>query len=307
MWRIALSLFVTCHILAAHPVYSHAEDGSTNLVWKRVNRGLRDIDLRTIAASQDNAGVVYLASSKALYKTINGGRNWSEIVSFKGTANTITTLAIDPLNSTNVFAGTMDGLYMSGDRGKNWKRTFAGFGGLEASILSVAIQPVEPEAIFIGTKAGLFRSDSVGKGWKRISEIPRNTVVSSLSLTSSKPHTLFAATDRGLFRSRDDKMGWERLLVTFTSDTGEVVEEPAEDTVNGETPEMRWVMVDPTDDETIYLATSDGLLISHDSGVNWRRGGNSGLVSSDIRNLATTASEPEAIYGATKRGGLQIQ
>ncbi len=302
MWKIALSFFVTCHILAAHPAFSHAENWATNLVWQQVNRGLRDIDLRTIAVSPDNAGVVYLASSKALYKTINGGKSWSEIVSFKGTANAITTLAIDPLNSAIVLAGTMDGLYMSGDRGKNWKRAFTGFGGLEASILSVAIHPVEPGAIFIGTKAGLFRSDSGGKGWKRIQQIPTNAVVSSLSLTSSKPHTLFAATDRGVFRRREGDKGWERLPVDFSPIAREIVEETYEETVNGVTPDMRWVMVDPTDDETIYLATSDGLLISHDSGMNWRHGGNTGLVSRDIRNLAVTSSEPEAIYGATKRG-----
>ncbi|MFQ5585469.1 MAG: WD40/YVTN/BNR-like repeat-containing protein, partial [Thermodesulfobacteriota bacterium] len=175
-------------------------------------------------------------------------------------------------------------------------------GGPEASVLSVAIHPVNPGTMFIGTKAGLFRTDSGGKRWRREQHIPTDAVVPSLSLRPSKPYTLFAATERVLFRSRGGAAGWERLLVRSTPLEGEAAEGTDEEAVNDVVSNIRWVAVNPIDPETVYLATSNGLLISRDDGVHWKQGGGAGLVSSDIRNLVTTTADPGTVYAATKRG-----
>ncbi|MFQ5586565.1 MAG: WD40/YVTN/BNR-like repeat-containing protein, partial [Thermodesulfobacteriota bacterium] len=132
MWRVVLSLMVTCHIILIIPVPSRADDTTENIVWERMNRGIHDLDLRTIAAIPDSADVVYMGSSKAIYKTVNGGGNWVEIVSFKGTENLINILAVGTMSTDMVIAGTTDGLYMSRDQGKNWRRVFTGLGGPEA-------------------------------------------------------------------------------------------------------------------------------------------------------------------------------
>jgi hypothetical protein len=60
--------------------------------------------------------------------------------------------------------------------------------------------------------------------------------------------------------------------------------------------------IDPQDPTQLYLATTDGLFVSHDGGVGWQQTTQLGLGTGEIRHLILHAPSPVAAYAATPQG-----
>ena len=142
-----------------------------NIVWKNVSRGIGEIDLQTVAVSPDNADTVYVSSFDAIYKTLDGGNRWDEVLSFRSTGNAIYSIVITPGDTKIVYAGGDGGLYRSNDSGMSWENIFRVPGDMKSSILSIAVDQGDNEAIFIGSKAGLYYTENRGKDWKKARDI----------------------------------------------------------------------------------------------------------------------------------------
>jgi photosystem II stability/assembly factor-like uncharacterized protein len=303
MWKRGISLSAVIWLILYLVVAAKADVAISNTVWRDVSRGIRDLDLRAVAVSPDEADTVYIGSSSAIFKTIDGGKEWDNVLSFRGIGNAINSIAINPMNTRVVYAGTQDGLYRSKDQGRNWERVFRGIGGLESHILSVAINPLKPEVIFVGTYAGLFRIDDGGSNWRKDQNLPSETVVSSIAIHPSEPHIVYAATDRGLYKSIDNGMDWERVLVTTDTEDGNILDQvDAKEINDGIETEIKGVVVDLADAGTVYLGTAEGLIITEDGGLTWMAASSSGLISRNIHHLVVSSTDPDGVYAATSRG-----
>jgi photosystem II stability/assembly factor-like uncharacterized protein len=225
----------------------------------------------------------------------------------RGTGKVINSIAINPLDTKVIYAGTQDGLYRSKDQGMTWKRIFNGIGDLEGSILFVAINPVNPEIIFIGTEAGLFLTKNGGKNWRRDRSLPSESRVSFITIDPSKPNIIYAITNRGLYKSTNSGINWERIFESYISENDnrenyiitnqiEIVE------TNKVRNELKSIAINPADPKTVYIGTSEGLFVSDDEGLTWKIAGSSGLISRDIHHLVISSSDPDSVYAATSRG-----
>ncbi len=300
--------FITVICLTLCPaVASIADAAVSGLMWKDVSNDIRDSDLRTVAVSPDNAETVYVSSLTAVYKTVNGGNSWIEILSFRGTGNTINSIAIDPFNTKVIYIGTRNSLYRSKDRGANWKIIFSGIGNSKGSILSIAINPDNPDIILIGTKAGVFRTDTGGRDWKRGKSMPSRAEVSHLSTDPSIPDYVYAATDKGIYKSINNGKNWERILDTYV--TNNIY--PQENNISSEVDpaenskvraKIRGITINSSGTETVYAFTSEGLIATEDGGLTWKALSSSGLISRDVNRLVTSSADPDSVYAATGRG-----
>jgi len=83
--------------------------------------------LSAIAVDPDNADIVYIAvEAQGVYRSINGGTSWSAPMTtgFVSPSNIyFHALAVDPADSTHVFAATTTGLYRSVNSGTSWTQT----------------------------------------------------------------------------------------------------------------------------------------------------------------------------------------
>ena len=240
-------------------------------------------------------------------KTVNSGKSWTEVLSFRGTGNTIKSIAINPVDTKVIYAGTQDGLYKSSDQGTSWKKIFSGVGNLKGSILSIAINPDNPDIILIGTKAGVFRTDTGGKDWEKGDDLPSGAEVTFIAIDPSRPQYVYAVTDRGIYKSMNSGKDWDRIFDARTSndessgeDSSANGEEPAE--TNYIKTEIRGIAIDPSNTGRVYAFTSDGLVVTEDSGSTWKALSNSGLISRNVHNIAADTKEPGSIYAATDRG-----
>ena len=90
-------------------------------------------------------GTLYLATRGSILKTTDYGINW-EFLNTGLPKALVTAIAIDPMDAQIVYAGTMDGLYVSGDGGTNFANTDL----VEGMVTNLAFSRGE-DSLFIGT------------------------------------------------------------------------------------------------------------------------------------------------------------
>ena len=130
-----------------------------------------------------------------LMKSTNGGASWSK--SQKGLSEgsaTINAIAIDPSNTSVLYAGTDTGLYKSFDAGANWVLT--GPELAQTSVSSLAIDLVKTSTLYAGTSQGAFRSTDGGATWRPFNQGLSANSVRSLAVDSAG-RLLYAGTSSG--------------------------------------------------------------------------------------------------------------
>lgn len=182
------------------------------------------------------------AASGGIYKTTDGGVNWSAIFDDQP-VQSIGALAIAKSDPNIVWAGTGEahirshisigqGVYKSLDAGKTWSLM-----GLEKTgrIARMVVHPTDPNIVLacaLGTaygpqpERGVFRSTDGGATWTKTLFVDEKTGCSDLAMDPRNPRVMFAGMwqieihtwgresggpGSGLFVTRDGGVTWKRL------------------------------------------------------------------------------------------------
>jgi len=149
-------------------------------------------------------------AADGVFKSINGGQEWYG----SGLADvTVTRVAVDPTNSSIVYAGMGNGsgVYKSTDGGRNWNPANNGLivktssGDMVSYFVSaLVIDPSSPSTLYAATFTGdpeiggIFKSTDAGETW-----VPFNSGLTNFHINAflidRTGITLLAATDEGLF------------------------------------------------------------------------------------------------------------
>jgi photosystem II stability/assembly factor-like uncharacterized protein len=295
--------FLSFYVMAA----SFSDAGTKETVWTKAGNGISDLNMQRVEVVTNNPDIAYASSTSSVYKTSDGGNNWREVLSFRGSGNTVYALTASPSDKNIIYAGTGEGLFMSSNGGSKWKRIFQKAGG-ENSVHCVAVRQGSPDIVYIGTKSGIYFSEHATGNWKKARSLPVDSAVNFIAVDPSNPLVLFAALHKGLYKSMDKGMTWKRILVTSTAnkeitgsdDNGYIDYEKIETNSN-----INIIAIEPSGDGTVYVGMSKGLLLSKDGGSTWISASTSGLASHDIISIALDASSTEHIYAATNRGAFR--
>ena len=122
----------------------------------------------------------------------------------------VNSLAIDPTDSSRVFAGTTKGLYHSTDQGEHWEKIG---GDVEnAYIAAVRIDPQNPSTLYLATSNQVQKSQDSGMTWEAKTQGVEATSIRSLQLSPKDSQILYIGTNGGgLYRSTDGGDSWNRL------------------------------------------------------------------------------------------------
>jgi photosystem II stability/assembly factor-like uncharacterized protein len=139
-----------------------------------------------------------------LFKTTDAGRTWEKLEY----PEYILALAIAPLDSQVVFAGTADGIFQSSDGGKNWIQLDQ-YKGTAIPALSFD----EDGILYASNKFGLSRSSDFGATWNKINT-PELTIT-SVSVDSQNKFMYVAGHSSGgsqeVYKSIDDGSTWQLI------------------------------------------------------------------------------------------------
>lgn len=151
-------------------------------------------------------------------------------------------IAVDPFNSTILYAGTRSGIYKSTNGGLAWINV-----GLtnQSSFSDLKFDPSNSATLFAAA-GGLFKTTDSGLTWKQLA----SGATYALAIPTSNPLTVFRASD-GVYKSTDGGQSW--IAASAGIGTASV-----------------YVLVDnPSDPNTLFAATASDLYVTHDSGQNW--------------------------------------
>lgn len=150
-----------------------------------------------------------------IFKSTDGGATWLQAtagLATNGVIPAVTALALDPRQSTTLYAGTLrNGIFKSTDGGATWIPSST-INPFSAPISRIVVDPTNPARIFAATGVrdffnistvaqGVFMSTDAGATWQQINSGLSDLDVLDLVLDNSGTSTLYAGTSgSGVFK-----------------------------------------------------------------------------------------------------------
>lgn len=169
--------------------------------------------------------------------------------------------------------------------------------GSAGRVSTVAVHPGDPAVVYIGgAQGGVWRTGDGGLTWSALTDNECSLAMGSIAIDPVDPRILYAGTGElhfsgdsyygcGVLRSTDEGASWTRLGETaFASSTGGA--------------RISRLIIDPatagsTSTTTIYAASSNGLWISHNSGLSWMK-----TLDGVISDLQLDGASSRTLYAA---------
>jgi photosystem II stability/assembly factor-like uncharacterized protein len=227
---------------ASGGVWKSVDGGHT---WKSVFDDQPVSSIGSLAIAASNPNVVYVGSGEAnirgnvaegsgIFKTVDGGKNWTHVWKQRGQ---IGTMVVNPTNPDIAFAAVLGrpfganperGVYRTKDGGKTWEQVLKKDADSGAS--DIAMDPTNPAILFAGfwqarrypwdltsggPGSGLYVSRDGGDTWKQLTKsgLPEGIWGKvGVAVAPSDPRRVYAlieAEKGGLFRSDDGGESWE--------------------------------------------------------------------------------------------------
>ena len=264
-----------------------------------------------------NPNVVYVATaSGGLWKTINGGMNWTPIFERQNTIS-IGDIALEPNNPDVIYVGTGeantrnsvsfgDGVYKSTDGGKTWQKTL--YIDNKHGVADLDIDPSNPNILYAAMwhferkpwthtsgseNGGVFKSVDGGRTWKKLtSGLPKWLGRIAVKVAPSSPNIVYVmveAKEGALYRSENHGENFRMV----SKESNRIVSRGFYYT------DLR---IDPTDENRVY-AIASALSVSIDGGKTFRRISN--RTHGDYHALWINPKNPDRIWQG-QDGGIAV-
>jgi photosystem II stability/assembly factor-like uncharacterized protein len=292
-------------------------------------------DARRFAFDPRTPGTIYLGTTDSwIYVSGDGGSSWSRLAHLGSLDNLVVdSLAVDRSDPNTLFAGTYvtdqtnGGVYISHDRGHTWTES----DGLRGqAVFALAQAPSRTRVLVAGTLQGVFRSDDKGLHWRPISPPGSKEVheVQSVAIDPYDPDTVYAGTWHLPWKTTDGGAHWSSIKQGLIDDSdvfSMIVDQSRPsvlflsacsgiyrtDDFGGQFRKVqgipstarrtRVLTMDPTDRNTVYAGTTEGLYKTTDGGDNWTRTTGADVIINDVY---VDPGNPKHVLLATDRGGV---
>ena len=248
-----------------------------------------------IALHPSKPHILYIATNSYIYKSRDEGQTWSNISQGMSHSRVIT-LAIDPLFSANIYAGTKgDAVFKSFNGGQNWISKRAGLEDVTISsvVHQLVFSPGSSRHFYAATSMGVFETETGGDTWlKKMDGMKEVLMVISLAIDPNQPQTLYAGTSGGVYKSLNGGDWWEK------ANNGLVAPEVLK---SSRALGVTKVKVDPHRHDSVYIATLTGLYKTMTGGQEWSKIGED-LPDHMLSDLIIDPIKPDIIYVASRKG-----
>jgi len=247
---------------------------------------------------------VLLAASPPVQLTINRGQKVSgpEGLVFETVSNLvfdvgqigsgapanvlITSLIVDFVTVSNIYASSLNGIFKTANSGVSWSSANTGLSSPDVKLL--VMDPTNPLIIYAATSlGGVFKTINGATTWT-----PQNTGLSNLKTLSfainpvTPTNLLVGTNSSGIFKSINGGASW---VVANGGITDFVIQALA---------------FDPVTPTTAYAGTySQGVFKTINGGTTWTQT-SFGLATLNIADIAVDPSTPATLYVATTGGGV---
>jgi photosystem II stability/assembly factor-like uncharacterized protein len=242
-----------------------------------------------IVVDASDAATVYVAgwtlskTGGGLWVSHDAGRNWSELTGLRG--QSIRSFVQAPTNPAMLFAGTLEGVLRSVDRGETWTLISPAGSREIHEVESLAVDPADPDVIYAGTWHLPWKTTDGGKSWHNIKKgVIDDSDVFSIIIDPEKPRIVYASACSGIYKSESAGEMFRKIQgIPATARRTRVLRQ------------------DPAQSETVYAGTTEGLYKTTDGGHTFKR-----MTSEDVivNDVFVDPSDPKRVLLATDRSGV---
>ncbi|MEX2116212.1 MAG: YCF48-related protein [Bacteroidota bacterium] len=256
-------------------VFASTNAGST---WE--HRGWKEY-IRTFYTEADERGVLWSACGNGVLRSADGGARWVITTGWEMTE--VLKVAVDPSNSSIVYAATAYGIFKTMDDGKTWQEKHI---GLPMPFTSdVVVDRSDGKRVFAATEEGVLFSNDAGESWK-VAGL-KKFGVRTIAQDPSNAARLWAGTqDDGIFRTTDGGVTWKSVNNGLRHKT------------------VYTIAVHPNNSAIVYLGTHGGGVYRTNNGAKKWEQCASGLGNPDIHSLLVLKTNPNIVFAGTLNGGL---
>src|SRR5271157_403562 len=250
-------------------------DTTTGVAQKLYAPGLAAIT--SLAADPGNPRTLYATAANTVWRSADAGGAWTVLSQFDSGV-TVNSIAVDPSNGNNLYAGTTsDGAFKSTDGGLTWTAINHGIvpGEYGTDVSYIAVDPNAPQVIFAIANPGLMRSPDGGATWTVV--VSAGYLFKTLVFDPFVPGTVYLAVGYTIVKSTDGGQ-------TFT---------PQFSLPNYNSPTS--MAADPFHAGVLFASCSGcGVYQSSDSGVTWslKSAQSASLLAADPNHPVLYASDP---------------
>jgi photosystem II stability/assembly factor-like uncharacterized protein len=256
----------------ADGVLYRSEDGGRR--WTRMEPGfpMRGQSLDDIVV--DPQGGLYVGywtvatnDGGGVARSTDGGKTFTLLPGIKG--QTVRALAVAPSAPSVLVAGTLTGVFRTGDGGKTWRRISPeGHVDLK-NVGSVAFDPGHADTIYAGTWHLPWKTKDGGRTWYPISKgMIDDSDVMTLTIDRKRPPVVYATACSGIYRSTDAAAKWTKVRGIPSSSR-----------------RTRAFAQSPDDADLLLAGTTEGLWLSRDGGASWAQATRKDLVINSVLAL----------------------
>jgi N-acetylmuramoyl-L-alanine amidase/photosystem II stability/assembly factor-like uncharacterized protein len=218
--------------------------------------------------------------------------NWTQI-GLSGTS--INTIAVDPSNPQIIYAASSTvgfGIYKTEDGGQSWNPVKAGLPG-NVAVASLAIDPQDPQVLYVGTYTvgnslfgGVYKSENGGEDtWVKILGRTNQSYFTGVAVDPTDSNVIYAID--GYYYSSNVHKSIDGGNTWTAKDNGMAAFAPIA------------IVIDPVDNQTLYVTSGDGIYKSTNSGEYWTSVSN-GLPNGRIKTLAINPLNNQILYAGVR-------
>jgi len=227
--------------------------------WRRMSPGfpMRGQSLDDIVIDPD--GGLYVGywtvesnDGGGVARSTDGGETFTILKGIEGQA--VRALAQAPSAPSVLVAGTLTGVFRTGDAGRTWRR-ISPEGHIDLkNVGSVAFDPGAADTIYAGTWHLPWKTRDGGRTWYPISKgLIDDSDIMTITIDRQRPPVIYATACSGIYKSVDAAARWAKIRGIPSSSR-----------------RTRAFAQSPNDAQLLLAGTTEGLWLSRDGGGSWQ-------------------------------------
>lgn len=278
--------------------------------WSKLKIFHKPQKVNQITPSIQEKNIIYVATSKGLYKGDLDKNKWIQIYN----KEILNILLFEDYPGRIIASAGEIGVLRTDDYGETWKEINNGLGfhwhRSGKNRYSVLASSKKTGAIFVtnstwGSSGGLYSSDNYGTNWRLLtSNMPESWLDTSRRMNAvavdRETDEIFLASSRYIYKSDNNGETWEQLI-------SKPVDNGWQHTGINVFGHTRQIVVTNEKPEIMFIATADhGMVKSVNGGKSWNPVKSLGKNADNVWDIALCGVKPEKVYviGSSISGDL---
>ncbi len=246
--------------------------------WKASN-DLKGEAIHAMTQSDADPNYIFVGTKSGVWVSSDSGDHFQRISS-QSMPLDINSIAVDPRNTSTIYAGTTWRPYKSTDSGKSWRLIKDGIID-DSDVFAIDINDKDPMHIIASACSGIYETLNGGEKWAKIQGIPsQSRRTRDIVQHPGKPGYVYAATTEGFWMSANGGKSWS--LTTQRN------------------LEINSISVHRDAPDRVLIGTNNfGVLVSNDGGRTFGPT-NDNFTSRFTYNVVADASKANRLYATTQ-------